>query len=263
LEVAMPTSVWKGRITFGLVSIPIRLFPAIQSHDIHFHLLHEKDMSRVGIEYYCKKDEEVVSRSELIKGYEHKKGEFIVVEPEELEAIEPQSSSNLDIQQFVDMADVDPIYYDSSYYAAAEEGTEKTYALLLHAMQKKNRAAIGKLFMRDREYLTLIRPSDHGLILETMYFADEIRSAPKKVPKEQKGRNKETELAELLVENLTEAFDPQRFKDEYMDRVEALIEAKAKGQKVKAFRTKPVKTVPNVLEALQKSLKQVQKKKTA
>jgi len=259
----MPRSLWTGRITFGLVSIPIRLFPAIQSHDIHFHLLHEKDMSRVGIEYYCKKDEKTVTRSELIKGYEHKKGEFIVVEPEELEAIQPESSSNLDIQQFVDMAEVDPIYYENSYYAAAEVGTQKTYALLLHAMQKKNRAAIGKLFMRDREYLTLIRPTDQGLVLETMYFADEIRSAPAKVPKEQKGRNKEIELAELLVENLTEPFDPEKFKDEYMDRVEALIDAKVKGQKVKAFRKKSVKTAPNVLEALEKSLKQVQKKKTA
>ena len=259
----MPTSVWTGRITFGLVSIPIRLFPAIQSHDIHFHLLHEKDLSRVGIQYYCKKDDEAVSRSELVKGYEHKKGEFIIVEPEELDAIEPESSSNLDIQQFVDMAEVDPIYYENSYYAAPDEGTEKTYSLLLRAMQKKNRAAIGKLLMRDREYLTLIRPTEQGLVLETMYFADEIRSAPKKVPKEQKTRSKETELAELLVENLTEPFDPEKFKDEYQERVEELIEAKVKGQKVKAFRNKPFKTVPNVLEALEKSLKQVQKKKTA
>jgi DNA end-binding protein Ku len=258
----MPTSVWTGRITFGLVSIPIRLFPVTKSHDIHFHLLHEKDMSRVGIQYYCKKDEEAVSRSELVKGYEYKKGEFIIVEPEELEAIEPESSSNLDIQQFIDMSEVDPIYYENSYYAAAEEGTEKTYALLLHAMQKKNRAAIGKLLMSDREYLTLIRPTDQGLVLETMYFSDEIRSAPKKLPKE-KAKSKETELAELLVENLTEPFDPEKFKDEYQDRVEALIEAKVKGQKVKAFRKKPVKTVPNVLEALEKSLKQAQKKKTA
>jgi DNA end-binding protein Ku len=259
----MPTSVWTGRITFGLVSIPIRLFPATKSHDIHFHLLHEKDMSRVGIQYYCKKDEEVVSRSDLVKGYEHKKGEFIIVEPEELEAIEPESSSNLDIQQFIDLEEVDPIYYENSYYAAAEEGTEKTYGLLLHAMQKKNRAAIGKLLMRDREYLTLIRPTNQGLVLETMYFADEIRSAPKKISKDQKVRNKEQELAELLVENLTEPFAPEKFKDEYMERVEALLEAKVKGHKVKAFRKKPVKTVPNVMEALEKSLKQIQKKKTA
>lgn len=260
----MPTSVWTGRITFGLVSVPIRLYPTTKSHDIHFHLLHEKDMSRVGIQYYCKKDEETVSRSELVKGYEYKKGEFIIIEPEELEAIEPESSSNLEIQQFIDMAEVDPIYYENSYYAAADEGSEKTYALLLDAMRKKNRAAIGKLLMRDREYLTLIRPTDRGLVLETMYFEDEIRSAPQKAPKEQKTKTKEKELAELLVDNLTEPFRPDEFKDEYQERVEALIEAKVKGHKVKTFRKKPVKTVPNILEALEKSLKQVQKnKKTA
>src|SRR5262245_40143439 len=132
----MPATVWSGRITFGLVSVPVKLMAATESHDISFHYLHEKDMSQIGQQYYCKEKEEVVTRDELIKGYEIRKGEYIPIEPEELEALEPESSSNLAIEQFIDISEVDPVYYERSYYVVpSEEGTEKAYGLLVEAMK--------------------------------------------------------------------------------------------------------------------------------
>jgi DNA end-binding protein Ku len=217
-------------------------------------------MSRIGQQYYCKEEDEVVSRDELIKGYEIRKGEYIPIEPEELEALEPESSSNLNIDQFIDISEVDPVYYERSYYVVpAEEGTEKAYGLLVEAMKNKNRAALGKLLMRDREYLALVRPNGKGLVLETLHFPDEIRSWPRGTVKAEKVREKERELAGMLVDSLTEPFDPARYEDEYQKRVQQLIEAKSKGKRAPKFKEKKIETVPNIMEALERSLKIVGK----
>src|ERR1041384_5791699 len=257
----MAATIWNGRITFGLVSIPVKLVTSTRDHDISFHYLHRKDLSRIKMQYICANDEEVVERSELVKGYEYKKNEYIVVEPEELERIQPESSSNLDIQQFIDLAEVDPVYYERSYYVVpGAEGTEKTFSLLATAMKNKNRAAIGKLLMRDHEYLALIRPSNGGLVLETMHYEDEIKENPAST-ENKKIRDKEMDLAEQIVDNLTEPFDPGKYKDEYTERVQELLDAKIKGEKVRFFKPRPKKTVSNLLTALQKSVEQTQKSK--
>ncbi len=253
----MAATVWNGRITFGLVSIPVKLFTSIQSHDIHFHLLHGKDMGRVHYQYLCEKDDKPVGRSELVKGYEYEKNEYVVVEDQDLDKIKPESSSNLNIEQFVELSEIDPIYYERSYYLGPSgEDTEKSFALLATAMKKKNRAAIGKLLMRDHEYLALVRPSRGGLVLETMYYEDEIKKNDNKVKRDITPGAKELELAEMLVENLTEPFDPGKYKNEYIGKLEDMLEAKVHGRKVKVFRPKPRKEIPDLLAALEKSIAQ-------
>ncbi|MCI0414328.1 Ku protein [bacterium] len=251
----MAATIWNGRITFGLVSVPVKLFRAVESHDFHFNLLHESCRNRIRLQYYCPHHGRVVERSELVKGFEYEKGKYVLIEAEELERIEPDSSTNLDIEQFIDLSEVDPIHFEKTYYVGpAEEGTEKTFALLATAMEKKGRAGIGKLFMRDREYLALLRPALGGLVLQLLHYEDEIRKNVHKVDKG-KVRDKELELAELLIDNLTEEFHPERHKNESIERVEELIESKVKGRKLTVYRSKPKPVVTDLMKALEQSLK--------
>jgi DNA end-binding protein Ku len=252
----MAATIWNGRITFGLVSVPVKLFRAVESHDLHFNLLHESCRNRIRLQYFCPHHDTTVERSELVKGFEYEKGKYVLIEDEEVERIEPDSSTNLDIEQFIDLSEVDPIYFEKTYYVGpAEEGTEKTFALLASAMHKKGRAGIGKLFMRDREYLALVRPAMGGLVLQLLHYEDEIRKNVHKVD-EDKVRGKELELAELLIDNLTEEFHPERYKNEFIERMEELIESKIKGRKLTVYRSKPKPVVTDLMKALEQSLKQ-------
>lgn len=259
----MAATIWNGRITFGLVSVPVKLYRAVESHDLHFNLLHEACRSRIRLQYYCPKDETVVERSELVRGYEYEKGKYVIIEEDELERIEPESSTNLDIEQFIDLSEVDPIYFEKTYFVGpAEEGTEKTFSLLAVAMRKKGRAGIGKLFMRDREYLALVRPAMNGLVLQLLHYEDEIRKNQFKVD-EDNVRKKELELAELLVDNLTEPFDPSRYRNDFIERMEELIESKVEGRKLTVHRTKPKPVVTDLMKALEQSLKRTGAKRPA
>lgn len=253
----MAATIWNGRITFGLVSVPVKLYRAIESHDLHFNLLHESCRNRIRLQYYCPHHEHTVERSELVRGFEYEKGKYVIVEEEELEQIEPESSTNLDIEQFIDLAEVDPIYFEKTYFVGpGDEGTEKTLSLLVTAMRNKGRAGIGKLFMRDREYLALVRPALNGLVLQILHYADEIRKNEFTVEGEHQVRRKELELAELLVENLTEDYDPERYKNEFIERMEELVESKIEGRKLKVYRTKQKPVVTDLMKALEQSLKQ-------
>jgi DNA end-binding protein Ku len=259
----MAATIWNGRITFGLVSVPVKLFRAIESHDLHFNLLHESCRTRIRLQYYCPHHEKLVERSELVRGFEYEKGKYVLIEEEELERIEPDSSTNLDIERFIDLSEVDPIYFEKTYYVGpAEEGTEKTFALLATALRNKGRAGIGKLFMRDREYLALIRPAMGGLVLQLLHYEDEIRKNEYTVD-EDKVRPKELQLAELLVENLTDSFDPAAYKNEFIERMEELIESKVEGRKLTIHRTKPKPVVTDLMKALEQSLRQSEKKRPA
>lgn len=257
----MATTVWTGRITFGLVSIPVRLYSAVRSHDIHFHYLHSEDHERVHMKYHCGKDDQELNRDDLVRGYEYKKGEYVIVDDEDLEAIEPRSSSNMDLLKFVDASELDPVYYEHSYYVGPDEGSDKSFALLTEAMEKKKKAAIGKLFMRDHEYLAYIRPANGGLILHTLLYADEVRKDEYKVKKGTEVREKEMHLAEQIIENLSDEFNIDEFKDEYRERLETMLDSKIKGKKVRKLKERPKRTIPNLLEALQHSVKQTEKLK--
>ena len=253
----MAATIWNGRITFGLVSVPVKLYRAVESHDLHFNLLHESCRNRIRLQYYCPHHEKTVERSELVRGFEYEKGKYVIIEEEELEQIEPESSTNLDIEQFIDLTEVDPIYFEKTYYVGpGDEGTEKTLSLLVTAMRNKGRAGIGKLFMRDREYLALVRPAMDGLVLQLLHYSDEIRENQFTVDGGDKIKRKELELAELLVENLTEAYDPDRYKNEFIKRLEELVESKVEGRKLKVYRTKAKPVVTDLMKALEQSLKQ-------
>jgi len=257
----MVKSIWTGRITFGLVSVPVRLYSAVQSHDIGFHYLHSEDLQRVHMKYHCGKDDEELNRGDLVRGYEYEKGEYVVIEDADLEAIEPHSSSNIDLLKFVNVSELDPVYFEHSYYVGPDQGADKTFTLLAEAMEKKKKAAVGKLFMRDHEYLAFIRPAHGGLVLQTLLYADEVRKNENKVKKGASVRDKELQLAEQIIENLSDEFNIEEFKDEYRDRLETMLDAKVKGKKVRKFKERPKKTIPNLLEALQHSVKQTQKLK--
>jgi DNA end-binding protein Ku len=259
--VFVATAVWTGTITFGLVSIPVKLFTATTSHNISFNLLHEECKNRINLQNYCPVDERVVERSELVKGYEYEKGKYVIINDEDLEAIKPPSSQVMDIVQFIDMKDLDPIYFEKSYYLGPNKGSEKTFALLTRAMETTNKAAIGKLTMRNHEYLALVRPGMEGLVVQFLLYADEVRENEFKVPEDVELRPKEVQLATQLVENLSEPLKLEKFHDEYVERVEEMIEAKLKGRKLTIVKPKAKPKVADLMEALQKSVQATKKER--
>lgn len=257
----MARPIWTGTITFGLVSVPVRLFVATRSHDISFHLLHGVCSTRIQLQNYCPHCKRVVERSELVKGYEYEKGQYVIIEPEELGKIQPESSTNLDIAQFIDLNEIDPIFYERTYYLGADKGSEKTFALLGKAMGEANRAAVGKLTMRNHEYLALVRATKDGMMVHLMLYKDEIVENENRFKKVEI-RPKELELAQQLIENMTERFVPDKFKDEYLERVEQLIESKIKGKPLRIVKPKPRPKVDDLMEALQRSVAQTRAAKS-
>jgi len=251
----MPATVWKGYISFGLVSFPVRLFSAARPETVHFHMLHKKDQSRVKEVWYCAEENKPIERSEIEKGYEVSKGEYVVVEDQELKEIAPPTATTMDILQFVGSDEVDPIYFDSSYYVAAEDKTAKPYVLFMAALTDTKQNAIAKVTMHNREHVVLIRPSDGGLVLHTLYYPDELHKTNRGEAPKAKYSGKELELAKSLVKNLSAPFKPQEFKDTYRENVERLIEQKSKGQKVTTVKQPSKAPVIDLMEALKRSLK--------
>ena len=226
-------SAWRGYISFGLVSIHVRLYPAARSNRIGLHQLHSVCHTRLRQPLFCPKCNRIVERSEVVKGYENPDGSYVLIDPEEIKKIEPASARTMDILGFVNESQIDPLYFDSSYFVVAEEEGRKAYELLLKALEASKRVGIAKLAMFQREYVVLIRPYDHGLALHTMHFAGEIREAPGYGKNEDiKLKPQEIKLAEQLVASLSEDFHVEQYHDEFEDRLKALIEAKRKGKAI-------------------------------
>ncbi len=205
----MPATVWKGYLTFGLVSFPIRLHAAARPDPVHFHLLHKKDLSRVKEVMFCAREDKPLERSELVKGYEYEKDQYVVIEPEDLEKIAPPTASAMEILQFVRMKEIDPIFFETSYYVAPEESISHPYSLLLEAMKETGYDAIAKLTMHGREHIVVLRPSEQGIVLHTMYFVSELHSEKVVTPPDPgKFDKKEVELAKKLIETLAAPFEP-------------------------------------------------------
>ncbi len=223
-----------GMISFGLVSIPVRLFTATSPKSISFHLLHKKDNSRIQQKIYCPVDEKLIERDELVRGFEIEKGRYVTFTDEELKALEAQGDHAIDISEFIPLAQVDPIYFENGYYLGCESGSAKAYRLLSEAMEQSARVALATYTMRGKEHLVLIRPYARGLMLHTMYYADEIRS----VEDVDRGLNAEAKAAELdlakrLIDDLTqEKFDPSKYHDNYRERVLEAAHRKLEGQEV-------------------------------
>jgi len=251
----MAASVWKGYLTFGLISIPIRLHSAARSEGIHFNQLHTVCHARIKQPQYCPTCQRMVERSEIVKGYEYEKDQYVLVEEEEIKKIAPPSARTMEIMEFVNLADVDPLYFETSYLAVPEEPGRKPYRLLVQTMEESGRAAIAKVAMHQREYTVIIRPRTHGLTLHTMYYADEVRSVPEYGSTDGvQVKAEEVKLAKQLVDSLTGEFDPKKYRDEYQDRLKALVEAKLKGREVATAPEPELAPVIDMMEALKRSL---------
>jgi DNA end-binding protein Ku len=223
-----------GTISFGLVSIPVKVYTATRSKSVHFHMLHAKDKSRLKQQYVCAADGEVVDRSETVRGYEYARDQYVVLTEEELKALETKSDKSIEIEEFIPIEKVDPIYFEKSQLLGPDKGGQKAYRLLNEAMLTMGRVAIGRFRTRGREQLVLIRPMGHGLVLHGLFYADEVASFEDvEFGDEVQLRAGEVELAQQLIERLSnERFDPQRFEDRYRQAVLAAVDQKIAGQEV-------------------------------
>jgi DNA end-binding protein Ku len=253
----MASTIWKGYITFGLISIPVRLFAAARTDRISFNMLHEVCQTRIKQQLYCPTCERVIERSEIVKGYEAEKDSYVTVTDEELKKVAPASSESMEILEFVQLKEIDPLYFETSYYATPEEAGRRAYQLLLETMQKTGYAAMAKVAMHQREYTVVIRPREDGLTLHTIYYANEVRAIPEYgQTKNTEVKPQEIQLAEQLVKSLAAPFDPEKYEDAYQNRLAEMLEAKQAGRTVKETRTKRLAPVIDLMAALQKSLNQ-------
>jgi DNA end-binding protein Ku len=258
----MAASVWSGYLTFGLISMPVRLFSGARSSGISFNMLHRDDLSRVKQQLYCPVDNRVIGRDEVVKGYEYRKDEYVVIEPEEIKKIEPKTAKTMEILEFVKASDVDPIFFESSYYMMPEEAGRRPYALLSKALEESDYVAIAKLTMHNREYTVFLRPKNGGLMLHTMYYSDEVRELEGFGRPDVELKDGEVKVAHQLIEALAGPFDPEKYHDEYQENLKKLIQAKLEGQEVKAVE-KPKKLAPvvDLMAALKQSLADMEGKK--
>ncbi|HWY27461.1 MAG TPA: Ku protein [Candidatus Angelobacter sp.] len=246
---------WKGFLTFGMVSIPIELTPAARSERVSFNQLHSVCHTRLKQPLFCPTCDRFVERSEVEKGYEYEKDQYLLFTKEELEEIEPESARAMEILEFVKLAEVDPVYFDSSYYAAPGEAGTRAYQLLLDAMRKTGYAGIAKVTMHGRENIVIIRARDNGLTLHTMFYNNEIRAvADSAIPKKTEVKEQESKLAMQLIESLAAPFNPAQYADSYQQEVQKLIEAKAHGRKLTIVPHVQHAPVVDLMEALKKSL---------
>src|SRR5262245_53319421 len=252
-----PHSLGSGTISFGLVSIPVRLYTAASSANVSFNQLHGVCGSRIRQQIFCPTCNRAVERNELVRGYEFAKDQYVQVKDEELKALEGEASQIIDIAEFVPLAEVDPIYFERTYYLGPDKGGEKPYRLLADAMEKAGQVALAKFVMRGKESLVLIRAAQNGLMLHTMYFADEVRNFDE-VDKGQSAKIKEGELdlALQLINGLaSETFSPDRYTDEYRHRVLEMINKKVEGQEITISEAPaPRAQVIDLMEALKESL---------
>jgi DNA end-binding protein Ku len=250
----MPRAIWSGTISFGLVSIPVRMFAAVSEHKLHFNLLHRKDESPIGYEKVCKLEGKAVPDSEIVKAYEIEKGEFVYVEDEDFEAARAEGGHAFDIEQFVPIEQIDPIYFEHSYYLAPQDGGEKVYMLLVRAMEDAGLAAVGTFLMREREYLGCLRIRDGVITLERMYFADEIRPPDDLRPSGVRVKKQELEMAASLIDRFRAEFHPKHYEDTYTKRLLDVIRRKRRGEEVHAAPEVEPEEAPDLMEALRASL---------
>jgi DNA end-binding protein Ku len=291
----MATAVWKGHLTFGLVSIPVKMYRAARAEKVSFRELHvpgarEKEeapeppaparrstsapqqtleftasrpaeapepppenLSRVRHTVTREADETPVDRKDIVKGYEYEKDRYVVLTPDDLKSITPKTATEIEILEFVKMDEIDPTYFESSYYLAPDKGGEKAYALLLEALRQTGYVAVAKVAMQKREHIVVIRPGKHGMILHTMFYPNEVRGENEYRADTSAVAPKELQLATMLVDSLAAPFQPEKYRDTYKEQLDAMIAAKMAGKPISVAKPEPEKVV-NILEALQKSL---------
>jgi DNA end-binding protein Ku len=250
----MAASTWKGFIAFGLISIPVRLSPAARTERISFNQLHKVCHTRLKQPLFCPTCNRMVERSEVEKGYEYEKDQYVLFSDEELEKAEPESARTMEILEFVKVAEIDPLYYDSSYYVTAEDEGRKAYQLLLEAMKKSGYAAVAKVSMHSRENIVILRPQKNGLALHTMFYSNEIRQATEQGETKIEVKEQERALAEQLIKTLAAPFQPEKYHDTYQQNLKTLIAAKTKGEEITAAPHIARAPVIDLMQALKNSL---------
>lgn len=258
----MARSMWKGTLTFGLVSVPVKLYTAVSERSVHFHQLHATDHARIVQKRYCSAEEEEVPYSEIVKGYEIAPGRHVVIEPEEFASLEPAFTRSIEIEDFVQMQEIDPILFDRPYYLVPNRGGARPYKLLLQAMRDTDRVAIGRVVLRSRQQLVAIHPRDETLVMTTMNFGDEVvpTSELHELHEEHvELSDSELEIAHKLVDSIARPFDPANYRDTYREALLDLIDQKASGEQVSLEpppRDQPLEA-PDLMSALEASIEQV------
>jgi DNA end-binding protein Ku len=259
----MARPIWTGSISFGMVNIPVKLFSAVSHKEVRFHMVHDADGARIKQKRVCSADGKEVPWEHIAKGYEVSSGQVVVIDPEELERLDPKATRSIDIEAFVNLGEIDPLFYESSYYLVPDRQATKAYSLLVSAMKDSQRVGIARFVLRAKQYLAAVRPVGNVLMISTMLYADEIvpqsrlEGIPEKLPTP---KEPELKMAEQLVESLSTRFEPEKYHDEYREKVLDLIKRKAKGERISLPRAprEPAKVV-NLLDALKASLEQTRR----
>jgi DNA end-binding protein Ku len=253
-------TMWRGAISFGLVSIPIRVYTATEEKTLRFNQLHEKDHGRIRYQRVCAKDGQEVPYDEIVKGYEYEKDRYVILSDDDLDAVPVQSTRNIDIQQFVDQAEIDPIYYKKTYYLGPEEAGVKAYQLLVESLREGEKVGVAKVSFRDKEHLAAIRLMDNLLVLDTMFWPDEIREAKfEELDKEVRVSDKEVSMAESLIDNLTESWNPAAYTDEYREALLDIVEKKVAGEEIEEVEPVEPARVVDLMDALKQSVEATKK----
>jgi DNA end-binding protein Ku len=253
--------IWSGTISFGLVSVPVRMFTATASQELRFHFLDRRDMAPIGYDKVNKETGESVDPADIVRGFEFEKGRYVEVTDEDIDRLDVELTHAIDICDFVSIDEIDPLYFRKGYYLLPQDGAEKPYRLLLKALEETGRVAIAKVVIRNKQHLACVRPVDAALVLETMYYADEVR-APEAAPKPQV-REAEVEMAKTLIENLAAAWEPGRYHDRYRNELLDLLRKKAEGAPLPEPSQDEGGEVVDLMEALRQTVQATKKRRAA
>ena len=255
----MPRAIWSGTISFGLVNVPVRMYSAIDEQDVHFHLIHEPDGGRIGYQKVCKAQNEPVPDDEIVKAYEVDEDELVTLTDEDFEAVKAEGVKSIDICDFVPYEEIDPIYFERTYFLGPQDGGEKVYSLLRKAMEQTELAAIGKYVMRDKQHLGCLRIREGVITLEKMFFHDEIRPVDEIAPTKAKVSKAELDMAEALIDKFRSSFEPERYTDTYRKALLDVIKAKRKGKTITAVPAAEDEEPADLLAALKASVEAARK----
>ena len=259
-------TMWKGSVSFGLVNIPIKMFSATEDKDIKFKYLHKECKTPIKYERTCPTCEKELEWDDIVRGFEYEPGHYVLIDEEDLKAVESESTKkNIEILDFVNLAEIDPIYFDKSYYLAPQDTGGKAYHLLRQAMEDTNKIAIAKITIRSKQSLAALRVYHKLLVMETIFFPDEVRAdnLVPGIPENIALEKKELDMATQLIENLTASFEPEKYKDDYREALRDLLSKKIQGEEIEVAPEAPHRNVIDLMEALQASLKETQPKKKA
>ncbi|MFN2448280.1 MAG: Ku protein [Candidatus Baltobacteraceae bacterium] len=260
----MAHAIWSGSINFGLVTIPVKLFTAVRGNELSFNMLHAKDEGRIKYERVCSIDNKPVPWDEIVKGYEYEKGEYVVLTDEDFKKVNPEATQSVDILEFVDLDQIDPMYFDKPYYLEPTKQGRHAYALLREALEKAGKVAIARVVIRTKETIAAVKPSGKALMLELMHWADElVEQSDLDLPSDVKLPEPEMKMAKMLIDSMSvQAFEPEKFTNRYHDDMMAMIEARAAGKELPAPKKAPSRSkVVNLMDVLQQSLQESKKQR--